>query len=57
MPLLAKPRNYKGSEVLTQSPNPGFHWRFDVAAEVEDRGPAGAAAHKTHSLCCFRRIV
>jgi hypothetical protein len=57
MPLLAKPGNYKGSEVLTQSPNPGFHWRFDFAVEFEDRGPAGASAHKTHSLFCFRRIV
>ncbi len=46
MPLLAKPRNYKGSEVLAKTLKPSLHWCFDVSAEVEDPDPVEAATHK-----------
>ena len=49
MPLLARPRNYEGSEVLIQTLKPSFHWCFDVAAEVEDPDSVGAATRKA----CF----
>ncbi len=35
-------------ELIEDRLKPGFYWGFDVAAEVEDPGSAGAATHKAY---------